>query len=84
MKNSYTVFYITRSSGYGGYGYEILSFQGSKEEFLKVISKIIITKYGCYKVRIVNDKKKSMYILGIKRRGRKKEFRVFIKDNPNK
>ncbi|WP_110927691.1 hypothetical protein [Bacillus massiliglaciei] len=84
MKKSYTVFYITRSPGYGGYGYEILSFEGTKEEFLDVISKIVLTKYGCYKIRIVHDKKKSMYILGIKRRGRKKEFRVFIKDVPNK
>ncbi|MGO4887294.1 hypothetical protein ACJ2A9_06030 [Anaerobacillus sp. MEB173] len=84
MKKSYTVFYITRNPGYGGNGYEVLSFEGTKKEFIEVISKIILTKYGCYKFRIVHDKEKSMYILGIKRRGRKKEFRVFIKDVPNK
>ena len=84
MKKNYTVFYIAKKPHSGGEGYEILSFEGTKEEFLNLITSIILSKYGCYKVELVLDKKKHMCLLGIKRRGRKKEFRVFIKDVLNK
>lgn len=84
MKNNYTVFYIPRKPGSVGTGREILSFDGTKEEFLNLITSIILTKYGCYKIKIALDKKNHMCIFGIKRRGRKKEFRVFIKGDQNK
>jgi hypothetical protein len=80
MKKNYKVFYIAKKPRSGGKSYEILSFEGTKEELLKLITSIILTKYGCYKVKLVQDKKKHMCLFGIKRRGRKKEFRVFIKD----
>jgi hypothetical protein len=80
MKKNYTVFYIAKKPRSGGISCEILSFEGTKEEFLDLITSIILSKYGCYRVKLVQDKKKHMCLLGIKRRGRKKEFRVFIKD----
>ncbi|MBT2700900.1 hypothetical protein J7E79_26640 [Bacillus sp. ISL-40] len=84
MTKNYKVFYIAKKPHSGGIGYEILSFVGTKEEFLNLITSIILSKYGCYKVKLVQDKKKHMCLFGFKRRGRKKEFRVFIKDAPNK
>ncbi len=84
MKKNYTVFYIAKKPRSGGIGREILSFEGTKEEFLNLITLIILSKYGCYKVNLVQDKKKHMCLFGIKRRGRKKEFRVFIMDVLNK
>ena len=63
-------------------GREILSFEVTKEEFLNLITSIILSRYGGYKVKLEQDKKKHMCLFGIKRRGRKKEFRVFIKDDP--
>jgi hypothetical protein len=84
MKKYYTVYYISRKPSIAGSGHEVLSFEGTKGEFLDLISTIILSEYGCYKVKILQDKKKSIHIVGIKRRGRRKEFRVFIKDIRNK
>ncbi|OCA81638.1 hypothetical protein A8F94_22500 [Bacillus sp. FJAT-27225] len=83
MKRLYTVFYIAKKPRQILGGFEVLSFVGTKEEFLKVITSIILSKYGCYKVKVLQETPINMYIVGIKRRGRMKEFRVFIKDVPN-
>jgi len=80
MKKGYTVYYIARKPHTAGSGHEVLSFEGTKEEFLDLMSTIILSEYGCYQVKVLQDKKNSMHLVGVKRRGRSKEFRVFIKD----
>ncbi|WP_046181264.1 hypothetical protein [Domibacillus tundrae] len=72
--------YIAKKPRKGEAGYHVLTFEGTQEEFLELFEEITLPAYGCYTFNIVHIKKTNMYLDGLKRKGRKKEFRVTIKD----